>query len=718
MYTEYLAEFWYSATSLENSKVSFSILTGGIFGEVGVNTSRNAIGAYYLAHFSEYVAPPSIDIVKQWFSTIGYGERHKAWSSTWTQESSLKQTFVSNKEATKGGFSKAPTGSKTGHPKKKKESSLGMDSNPSQPIVSTLVDPGMYKEDQQATGGPTSLGVTSEARALNSVVVSVSTAEADLENSAPNDFIPQQHGINEGTKNNSYDHSFAGTDPHVLADLTQSVSEGLDTVLTQPLTRKGASSIARQDEEEEAFGVIKLKDLEKLELTNQILILQSQKHKLELEMNKVEAEVALLKDQPSFPNVEQLKKRCPTSEFHFHKGLKQGDPLSLFLFILVMESLHLSFSRVLEAGKWDTSNIKMIVNVLNCFYMASGPKINLLKSKLTRIGVSKEDIDLAASTVGCSTFSPPFHYLGVKKLKTLSIGGRLTLLKFVLIAIPIFHMSLFKVPAGILKDLESIRMNFFNGTNKSERKMVWIGWDNILASNKSGGLFISNLYATNCSLLFKWVWHFLTQESSLWYRFITAIYGTMGAAMDVQKPTNKGFIWYDLFHALSTLNKQGVDLLAFMRRKLGNGDRTLFWEDIWLGEVALNFAYPRIFALELRKDCNVAEKMRQSSLDLSFRRLPRGARGLEIPTILFPSCNESVESSVHSFFSCSLSRQVMFKIGLRKGSISLAEDRVAGFTKESDTLGDIYQTIFESSGWLSVDAVTYGFYIFNKHLMS
>ncbi|GKD11884.1 ketol-acid reductoisomerase, chloroplastic [Tanacetum coccineum] len=55
------------------------------------------------------------------------------------------------------------------------------------------------------------------------------------------------------------------------------------------------------------------------------------------------------------------------------------------------------------------------------------------------------------------------------------------------------------------------------------------------------------------------------------------------------------------------------------------------------------------------------------------------------------------------------------KIGLRKGSISLAEDRVAGFTEESGTLGDIYETIFGS--WLSVDAVTYGLYIFNKPLM-
>ncbi|GJU32001.1 hypothetical protein Tco_1175590 [Tanacetum coccineum] len=74
MYKEYLAEFWYSAKALENSKIFFLIPTGGIFREVGVNTFRNAIGARYLPHSSKYVAPPSIDVVRQWFPMNGYGE--------------------------------------------------------------------------------------------------------------------------------------------------------------------------------------------------------------------------------------------------------------------------------------------------------------------------------------------------------------------------------------------------------------------------------------------------------------------------------------------------------------------------------------------------------------------------------------------------------------------------------------------------------------------
>nr|GEV24583.1 hypothetical protein [Tanacetum cinerariifolium] len=178
---------------------------------------------------------------------------------------SLKQPSMSSKEATKGRSSKAPTGSKTGHSKKRKESSLAMDLNPSQPLVSTLVDTGMHKEDHEATGGPTSLRVTSEARAypqlssgissfnLNESIYSssfiiysesasrndalaVSIAEADPGNFASSDFVPQQQGMNEGTKNTSYDRLFAG---------------------------KEASSIASQTEEETS-STIKLEDLAKL----------------------------------------------------------------------------------------------------------------------------------------------------------------------------------------------------------------------------------------------------------------------------------------------------------------------------------------------------------------------------------------------------------------------------------------------------------------------
>nr|GFB25227.1 RNA-directed DNA polymerase, eukaryota [Tanacetum cinerariifolium] len=59
----------------------------------------------------------------------------------------------------------------------------------------------------------------------------------------------------------------------------------------------------------------------------------------------------------------------PTKEFAFGRGFKQGDPLSSFLFILIMESLHLSFTRVVNACLFKGINIgDGSVNLSHLFY--------------------------------------------------------------------------------------------------------------------------------------------------------------------------------------------------------------------------------------------------------------------------------------------------------------------------------------------------------------
>ncbi|GJW87255.1 RNA-directed DNA polymerase, eukaryota [Tanacetum coccineum] len=330
------------------------------------------------------------------------------------------------------------------------------------------------------------------------------------------------------------------------------------------------------------------------------------------------------------------------AKFGIYKGIPIDNTLTLtYLFYA---------DDVVFVGKWDTSNVNTIVNVLKCFFLASGLKINLHKSKLIVGGImsrrgSWDDVIGKLSS-----------RLSSWKLKTLSIGGRFTLIKSVLSSLPLYHMSIFKCPMGVLKLLESIRRNFFNVVTNSERKLTLIGW------KKS--------------------------------RFIKAIHGPKGF-LDNSRIPSRCSPWLDIV--------------------LGNGEDTSFWDDHWLTDSPLKTMYPRLFLLELNKQAIVAYKLRDSSLVASFRREPRGGefsvksastfidnyllpklevptrwikvvpikinifswkvffdklptrlnlslRGVEIPSILCPLCSIALESSSHLLFSCHLAWQLMFKV--------------------------------------------------------
>ncbi|GJY87322.1 RNA-directed DNA polymerase, eukaryota [Tanacetum coccineum] len=364
----------------------------------------------------------------------------------------------------------------------------------------------------------------------------------------------------------------------------------------------------------------------------------------------------------------------PTDEFQFGKGLKQGDLLSFFLFLLIMESFHISFQRVVDAGmfqgikigglvnlshmfyaddavfvgEWSESNLSSLVHVLDCFHKVSGLKINMSKSKIMGIEVDSGRVSSAAFKLGCLVFKTPFLYLGSYvggemhrfqswddivdrvrrrlskwKMKMLSIGGRLTLVKSVLGSMPIFHMSMFKVPTGTLRTLESIRGKFFNGHETSSKKVSWVQWNKVLAPKVNGGLGVSSLYALNRGLLFKWVWRFLSHDSTLWTRVIKAIHGDDGNIDGIPR-NGANSCWVNIINEIKVLAKKGINLMNFMRMKLGNGVSTLFWDDGWCEGGRLKVRFPRAYALETCKRITVGNKLGHPNLTHSFRRVPRG----------------------------------------------------------------------------------------------
>ncbi|GJR14845.1 hypothetical protein Tco_0797497 [Tanacetum coccineum] len=94
----------------------------------------------------------------------------------------------------------------------------------------------MHKEAQQAAGGPTSLRATSKEGAHSQLsrcdASAYSIADADPRIFAPNDSIPSQEGMDKGTKHDSIDHIFAGTNLSVLVDQTKSAKDRLKTTHT------------------------------------------------------------------------------------------------------------------------------------------------------------------------------------------------------------------------------------------------------------------------------------------------------------------------------------------------------------------------------------------------------------------------------------------------------------------------------------------------------
>ena len=350
----------------------------------------------------------------------------------------------------------------------------------------------------------------------------------------------------------------------------------------------------------------------------------------------------------------------PTSEFKLERGLRQGDPLSPFLFILAVEALnvvflearnksiflgaevgkdkvpisHLQFADdALIVGHWSLPNARNLSRILTCFHLASGLKINFNKSKLFGIGVSSSEVNSIASSIGCQPSLLPCTYLGLPiganmsrygnwsslidrfqkrlsnwKTKTLSYGGRLTLIKSVLGSLGVYFFSTFKAPISILKKLESIRRDFFWGGSSDTKKIAWIAWDKVIGPREQGGLGIGSLKIFNQAMLAKWWWRFLLEENALWRKTIVSIHGTCGGLrVDSSSPYKSG-PWYHIMRLKDDLSTYGVTLPLIFKRKVGNGASTRFWVDQWLGGPPLCSTFPRLYRLETNNLCFVCDR--------------------------------------------------------------------------------------------------------------
>lgn len=258
------------------------------------------------------------------------------------------------------------------------------------------------------------------------------------------------------------------------------------------------------------------------------------------------------------------------------RGLRQGDPLSPFLFVLVAESLNLLIKKASCRYLWEgievckggpklthlqyaddtimfcPPKIEYLLNIkktLILFQLASGLQINFHKSAILGMNIEEPWLISAAEKLQCKRGNLPFTYLGLPiggcvsrlstwepiiermrsklatwKGKLLSLGGRLTLIKASLSNLPLYYMSLFPIPHGIVDKITKLQRDFLWCGFAGNKSFPLVKWDTIQIPKNIGGLGVGNLLIRNLGLLIKWLWRFFHEPNSLWRQVIAAKY--------------------------------------------------------------------------------------------------------------------------------------------------------------------------------------------------
>nr|GFB17568.1 RNA-directed DNA polymerase, eukaryota [Tanacetum cinerariifolium] len=143
-------------------------------------------------------------------------------------------------------------------------------------------------------------------------------------------------------------------------------------------------------------------------------------------------------------------------------------PLVSLSFHSHQESLNMSFTRAIDECVFKGVHLHGSTSISYLFYADDVMFIGEWSDDNLK-GVPSSIVMQATSSIGCGVLHKQFRYLGVM------VGEceGLTLLKAVLGASPLYNMSIFKVPKGILNSMEAIRCKFFNGMEPSTKKITW-----------------------------------------------------------------------------------------------------------------------------------------------------------------------------------------------------------------------------------------------------
>lgn len=86
-------------------------------------------------------------------------------------------------------------------------------------------------------------------------------------------------------------------------------------------------------------------------------------------------------------------------------------------------------------------------------------------------------------------------------------------------------MSVFKLPAWVIQDIDKIRTDFlWKGPDLGSNRIRLVEWKRICRPRNIGGWTILNLHEFNKALLGKWWWKITSNPNSCWAKIINANY--------------------------------------------------------------------------------------------------------------------------------------------------------------------------------------------------